>query len=296
MAIGFVVLIILVTLAILIVARGRAWGPPAAERFLSAWGLAVTSSTVALSRRQLERDVWFRRLGAWSGCFVATGWRIVTRGQFVIDVSTLAVVLAGSSLGVVWSARPPRPLIRSVRSASLRPREVADYRSVGSERLEWGAVGLVLVTASAVTFMAWQRGLASEVVVRAALPVLLAAIVTPAVRRLQRRVVEHPQPARHAELLAVDEAHRASTVQSLHHALVGLLLCLAILAIGALPSNGLAEWVQVSSVVVVIVLLVCALVQWRRVAGAPFRASPESVGSPIGESTRSIAEVPSEAP
>ncbi len=296
MAIGLLALLILLALAILMVARGRAWGPSAAEKFLSAWGLAVTASTVSLSRRQLERDVWFRRLGAWSGFFVATGWKIVTRDKLVVDVSTLAVVLAGSSLGVVWSARPPRRQTGSVRSAALRPRDVADYRSEGTQRLEWGAAGLVLVTAVAVALVAWQRELGSGIVIRAALPVLLGVIVTPAVRRLQRRVVEHPQPARDTDLLAVDDAHRASTVQSLHHALVGLQLCLAILAIGALPSNGLASWVQWSSVVVVVVLLGGALAQWRRVAQAPFGAPLRPIGARVGESVHSVADDPAEAP
>ena len=287
--------LVIVVVAVVLVARGSSWGASPSERFLAAWALPTTAATVALSSRQLGRDGCFRRLGAWIGFFLATGWRLAADNKFSVDVSTLALVLAGSCLGVVWAARPPRPRPGSIRSAVIRPREIVNYRAEGSQRSEWGLATLVLVIGALVASVAQWRGLGGGVAGRAAITAGLALIATTLVQRLQRRVVEHPQPASDAELLAVDDAHRSSTVDSLHHAVMGLLLCLAILTLGALPTRRVPTWVSGVSVVVVVVLLGAALAEWHRVSRAPFRpqvAVQETVESAIPTTGDRSAEAP----
>ncbi len=217
-------LLLALIVVVLLVGRGGrdASRRPDPERYLAVHGLPPSAAGHLLADRVLWRTRWFRILGAWCGFFACVAWRLWRgSGGLIAGLPELTCALAGSLVGVaVAETRRPRRG-DGTRVASLVPRELADYADA---RQQGGRVVLVGVVAAlaVLTAVADSRPLPRL----AALALALAGLGCEALTRLlQRRVVERTQPPAPAEVLAVDDALRASGVRALHHAAAGLLWC-----------------------------------------------------------------------
>ena len=206
------------------------------DRFLRSRHLPITAATRELAKRFLDRDAWFRRFGAWVALFLVIGWYRtagIHQNDPVAQIG-FALVLAGSSLGVVWAARRPRRQRGTERSASIRPRAVDDFLPPWARRRELELATFAVAIAAIAAGFARQR----DMTIRMAICAAFAITVPLAIRRLQRRVLELAQPAAASDLVLVDDAHRASTVQALHHAGIGLLCCVGIIACASMALVG----------------------------------------------------------
>lgn len=227
-------LLLIVLLAVAVATRTwtRVGRTPNAARFLTAHELPHTDDARWLAHTFLWRERWWRLAGAWAGFIVVAAYGSATRDDFELGIPHLAGVIVGSAVGVAWAARPPRRPQGATREASLAARAVDDYLTRRARAVEAVAAGLIATTSGVVAIVAFTRD-ATTSALSATACCLAGALGFVAIRALQRRVVEAARPPLHGRLAATDDARRASTVQSLHHALLAGLCCLGIFLVGS---------------------------------------------------------------
>jgi hypothetical protein len=209
----------------------RALVPPS-QRALTRWaaryGLHLSDGNRSVISRYLQRTRSLQLGGAGFG-WIATGFFVAGVGQFVpLFGIPLMMAIAGYLLGAVIAeaiflrefAAPT-----GVRSAALMPRGLVDY----VPRLTvWALRGLpaVLVVLAVLYALTPKH---AETPSDVSAPFVLAAsallvVVAFTVDRLLQAIVARPQPAINAELMAADDAIRASSIHALSGAGVGLVL------------------------------------------------------------------------
>ena len=242
------------------------------QRALTTWatryGLHLSDVNGSVISRYLQRTRSLRLAGAGVG-WIATGVFVTGVGQFVpLFGIPLMMAIAGYLLGaVIAEATFVRQLAAptGMRSAALTPRALLDYMP----RLTvWAlralpAVLVVLAVLYALTPRhAETPSDVSPTLVLAASALLV--LVAFAVDRLLQAIVARAQPAVDADLMAADDAIRASSIHALSGAGVGLVL----VGIGAVlfalqyasSNDALAAWLGYPATLAILL----SLLSWVR--------------------------------
>src|ERR1700674_1917844 len=209
----------------------RALVPPS-QRALTRWaaryGLHLSDVNRSLISRYLQRTRSLQMAGAGVG-WIATGVFVTGTGQFVpLFGVPLMIAIAGYLLGAVIAEASflrQRGAQPGVRSAALTPRGLLDY----VRRLTvWALRGLpVVLVVLAVLYALVPKHAETPSDVSAPLVLAASALLVAvafAVDRLLQAMVARPRPAINAELMAADDAIRASSIHALSGAGVGLVL------------------------------------------------------------------------
>jgi hypothetical protein len=249
----------------------RALVPPSQRaliRWAARYGLHLSDGNRSVISSYLQRTRSLQLGGAGVG-WIATGFFVTGVGQFVpLFGIPLMMAIAGYLLGAVIAeaiflrefAAPT-----GVRSAALTPRGLVDYMP----RLTvWALRGLpALLVVLAVLYALTPKHAETPSDVSA--PFVLAAsallvVVAFTVDRLLQAIVARPQPAINAELMAADDAIRASSIHALSGAGVGLVL----VGIGAVlfalqyasTNDALGAWLGYPATLAILL----SLVSWIR--------------------------------
>src|ERR1700736_952701 len=209
----------------------RALVPPS-QRALTRWaaryGLHLSDVNRSVVSRYLQRTRSLQMAGAGLG-WIAPALFVTGTGQFVpLFGVPLMVAIAGYLLGaVIAEATFLRQLgaQTGVRSAALTPRALLDY----VPRLSvWGLRALpavLIVLAVLYALVPKHPETPSDVSATLALTAsALLVVVALCVERLLQARVGRQQPVINAELVAADDAIRASSIHALSGAGVGLVL------------------------------------------------------------------------
>jgi hypothetical protein len=190
--------------------------------------LTLTDANRPVVARYLRRSRGLRILGAGLG-WLLSPLLIALTGQGIplFGASLLAATLGYMIAAVIAEATLARPFSTAteVRVASLTARALPDYVSTLSL---WSLRILAAITiALALIFVAAPKHSYTPADPSLALVMcaaLLLAVFAFAVERVLLLIVDRPQPAIGADLMAADDAIRASSIQSLMGAGVGMLL------------------------------------------------------------------------
>jgi len=256
--------VLLVAAAVLVGWLARAASDP---KEVAAWakgqGLEITERNRAMVTYYVRLSIILRVIGGVGGLFLGTLFDDATGLDTSAGAGFWIWIVLGWLLGASWAeyrlTRPPS----SSLTASLTPRELGDYlssRLQAAPTLAAGAVvalalgGLVAPTPDApLAAPPPDAGLLAAVVGA----VLIAGLVTAAVRA----VVARRQPTGPTDMVAADDAIRASAVHNLAGGgtaailLIAAQLAWSVLSPYQLP-GGLRAWVPG-------VLLLGAVVSWR---------------------------------
>ena len=249
----------------------RALVPPS-QRALTRWaaryGLHLSDVNRSVVSRYLQRTRSLEMAGAGVG-WIASGLFVTGTGQFVpLFGIPLMMAIAGYLLGaVIAEATFIRQLAApaGMRSAALTPRALVDYvpRLTVWALRALPAVLVVLAVLYALTPRhAETPSDVSPTLVLAASALLV--VVAFAVDRLLQAIVARPQPAIDADLMAADDAIRASSIHALSGAGVGLVL----VGIGAVlfalqyasSNDALAAWLGYPATLAILL----SLLSWVR--------------------------------
>jgi hypothetical protein len=205
---------------------------PTIERFAASHGLAIDSSSRPTVERALRRSYRGRVLGALAGA-VALGGLALVFGVALGAVGALVGLIAGSMVGIALAQHRPRADTGAVRQASLAARTVAGYApahavaSIAFTTLLCLALPALAILVAPAGLGPYGAGIVAAV---------SAVLIVPVGFVLQRRIVEAPRDTLAAP---VDDALRTAAVRSVHHAMLGVLLCGITVAgfIGAVVQN-----------------------------------------------------------
>jgi len=195
---------------------------PDPDRFATANDLVLDDASRDDVERALERTSRFRIGGACIGAAIGALIVAVTMGPALLATGLTAVLL-GTLIGIGISpfhrADPPGAL----RSASLTVRCVDDHRPPRARFVLRGLLLLIVVFAIVVASGATDEIARTRLLTATVLAIGLSAWVGGA--WLQRRIVERTRERDDPAHLRVDDALRSSAVRAVHHAVVGVLLC-----------------------------------------------------------------------
>jgi uncharacterized membrane protein (UPF0136 family) len=200
----------------------------ALTRWAARYGLHLSDVNRSVISRYLQRTRRLRMAGAGVG-WIATGIFVTGVGQFVpLFGIPLMMAIAGYLLGaVIAEATFLRRLgaQTGVRSAALMPRALLDYVPRLSVWALRALPAVLIVLAVLYALMSKHAATPSDPSATAVLAAAaLLVVVALAVERLLQAIVARPQPAINAELMAADDAIRASSIHALSGAGVGLVL------------------------------------------------------------------------
>ena len=202
--------------------------PRALTRWAARYGLHLSNVNRSIVSRYLQRTRSLQMAAAGVG-WIATGVFVTGTGQFVpLFGVPLMIAIAGYLLGaVIAEASFLRQLAppTGMRSAALTPRALLDYvprLTVWALRALPAVVVVLAVLYALTPKHAETPSDVSPTLVLAASA--LVVVVAFAVDRLLKAIVARPQPAINAELMAADDAIRASSIHALSGAGVGLVL------------------------------------------------------------------------
>lgn len=217
-----------------IVVIGLIHGYSLADDSLAKWAkahdIAVTMQNRTMIRRYLLRGRRIRATGAVVG-YVSFGlYDNLSHGdELPIGwiTATFAGYLLGAAAAEVWAMRPERG---AVRSASLAPRDIADYVP------RWAVVGVrIAPLATLLAFASWRLWPESRDslfppdpsppdLVSILVWTIGSAVLALFLEATARRVVRRPQPAQSQELVIVDDAIRSTALHGLYGAGLALIL------------------------------------------------------------------------
>lgn len=242
-----------------------------AESWARAHGVAVTQANEAFVLRYVTEGHRLRLICGFGGAFALAS---LSRGLGVtVPMSGWVWLMGGYLVGVVWSeAWLTRLPGGTRRAASLTPRRVSDYLSprlwvaqmvVALASILCGVLALVIDAPVGVDSMTGQFSQMSVARLRsftAGIGVGAAAL-TLGIVWLQRRIVVKPQPEGEPDLIAADDAVRASAVHLLSGTTIGIVLVgigTQVLALGSLGflSESVAGLINLAAVA-------DALIVWR---------------------------------
>ncbi|MHB8613721.1 MAG: hypothetical protein ACYDAL_15065 [Candidatus Dormibacteraceae bacterium] len=198
------------------------------DKWSARYGLTLTDTNLFLVVRYLRRTRGLRIVGAGLGWLASPVFVALTgQGIPLFGVSVL-VAIVGYILGAVIAETAfarPFGAPSEVRLASLAPRVLLDY--VPSVSI-WSLRVLATITIGlALLFAGMPRHPEGPGDPSLALVIGVAVLLTGfalAVERILQRIVERPQPASDVDLVAADDAIRASSIHSVSGAGIGMLL------------------------------------------------------------------------
>lgn len=215
-------LLIYVLLATALVVRtARVPLEPALARFAQRHGLTLTAGNRSPVAVYLRRARVLRSLGGSLGLLVPMLVTVTTRGRVQLggwELVLLGYLLGAAAAEALVARRPPT----GERRASLAPRLLTSYLPRWTRNLRW----LLVLTAAALA--AWHAVLQGLTAFPGGpLGALAGCLAVAAASELAlRAVVGRPQPMVDADLLAADDALRASSLQALAGAAVAIELLL----------------------------------------------------------------------
>ncbi|HEV2070617.1 MAG TPA: hypothetical protein VGR26_12560 [Acidimicrobiales bacterium] len=227
------------------------------------YGLELTDDNRPAVIGYLRTTRRFRAVGGAGGWFIG-GLPLLIGQPLPLDIDGLALALAGFFGGAAlaelrFSRRGAGP---TPRRASLVPREMDDYVAPWVRRVSWAAVALAVALLG--VYAALDRvGDGGRPAIEVLPGVLGAATVVAVATWAQRRLVNRPQPLSAPDLVAADDALRASSAATAAGAgLISALLALSnvlssiLLATRAWP----VRWLILVAGLGILALIVASLV------------------------------------
>ncbi|MEY2475653.1 MAG: hypothetical protein QOG87_968 [Actinomycetota bacterium] len=201
-------------------------------RFVEEWARA---HGLVLSPRNRSMVHWYLRtariLRAWgvlAGLLLpalidaAFGWRALQQSQPFL-------AFAGYLVGALYAeVALVRPADGERRVAALVPREIDDYLPRRLVVAQQAVAAAAVVGAAILLLVGFDQGLGGSPPSRASvvLVALVAAVLGLTLERIERWVVQRPQPFTDAELVAADDAIRSQSVHSVAGSGLAMLLLL----------------------------------------------------------------------
>jgi hypothetical protein len=259
MSIGATELLLLVAvggfaLALVVAIARNVAKPESADEWAAQHGIGLTEVTRPMVLHYLTRSRRFRLAGALIGLVIPFGTNLPG-----------FEVMIGYLIGALIAEFTQKRLADGdTRSASLVPRSLSDYlpRYVP---MALRSAALLATTYLALYFLSrFGIGVPTEIWVGASATIVLPLVV----EYLLRRMVARPQPAASAELVAVDDALRASSIHAAAGAGLGAsLLMLAVMTwiAGSFAYPPVAQW---AFYVLAAAMAVSAIVMWLRLGPA----------------------------
>lgn len=211
-----------------LVLLGRGPNAKSLDKWAARYGLTLTETNRLLVARYLRRARGFRIIGAGLGWFLSPVLLALVQQGIPLFGGSILVAIFGYILGAVVAETTfvrPFPTPSDVRLASLAPRVLVDYvplLSIWSLRVFAAiTIGLALLFAAMPKHPQTPGDPSLALVIGSA---VLLGVFTVAVERILRLIVARPQPAIDADLVAADDAIRASTIHALSGAGIGMLL------------------------------------------------------------------------
>lgn len=225
--------LLLVPVAIALVALSRAYGE-VDDDFLVVWsdahGLELTPTNRPMVRWYLRNARVLRTWGALAGIFLPALAAGALDGESQVPQSWTWIFvgyLAGALYAELSLVRPIGP---GPRSASIVPRDLEQYLPARVLRAQRGLGVAVVAGALVVGVLPFGDRLSEGTPLNTAVIVamgLVASAFAVGLERLQRRLVQRPQPFTDPELVAADDAIRSQSVHSLAGAGLAILLLFA---------------------------------------------------------------------
>lgn len=198
------------------------------KRWARRYSLSLTDATRPLVASYLRRTRSLRLLGAAVGYLVSPLSALVTHQAVPLFGNVLVFSIGGYLAGAALAELGHQASVAngtSIRAASLTPRAVYDYVRPFSM---WALRTLPLLTiALAVAYAFAPQPSTRPTDPSVALVVAVSAVmvaIAGGVEFLLRAVAARPQPAINPDLVAADDAVRASSIHALSGATIGLLL------------------------------------------------------------------------
>lgn len=231
-------------------------------RELASWarahGVALDDRTRPVLAYFVRLTILLRVIGGVGGLFLGSLFDDALATDTSAGFGFWVWVLAGWMAGAAWAERHlPRPR-SGTPVASLTPRRLADYLPLGLRMAPAaGAVATVAVIGAGLAVRPEARSVALPLVLLALGAGAAAALVAGA----QRSVVDRRQAVAHPDLVAADDAIRASTVHHLGGGGAALTLLLAAQALSSVVTAG--DDATASPGAVPLLLMLVALGIWR---------------------------------
>ena len=227
------------------------------------YGLDLTHDNRPVVIGYLRTTRRFRAVGGAGGWFIG-GLPLLIGQPLPLGIDNLSLALAGYFGGAAlaelrFSRRGAGP---TPRRASLVPREVDDYVAPWVRRVSWAAVALAVALLGVYAGLG-RVGDGGRPAIEVLPGVLGAATVVVVATWAQRRLVHRPQPLSAPDLVAADDALRASSISTAAGAgIVSALLALShvlssiLLATRAWP----VRWLILVAGMGILALIVASLV------------------------------------
>lgn len=214
-------LVYLVVPGALLVRAFRYPSPPQLDAWADMYRLELSEQNRPVLLAYLRRSRRFRVVPA-AIIWAVSGGSLLTGDPLPFGLDDSGLVLyayfAGAALAVL--TLPAYRPSNSTRVARLESRSINDYLAPHVRKLLWGTTALVLALLPTYAIVAeWARELPGPRIgdpvrpVGSMVPVVIVALAVALVSELaQRRVVTRAQPATSPDLVAADDAVRASSV------------------------------------------------------------------------------------
>jgi hypothetical protein len=224
--------LLIIPVALVLVVLSRAYGE-VDDDFLVEWseahGLHLTPVNRPMVRWYLRNARVLRTWGALAGIFLPALAAAALNGQPQVPQGW-TWIFVGYLVGALYAELSlVRPIGPGPRAASIVPRDLEHYLPRPLVRAQRGVGVATVIGALVVGVLPYGErspGGAPNTAVVVALGLVAAAFAV-GLERLQRWLVERPQPFVDPELLAADDAIRSQSVHSLAGAGLAILLLLA---------------------------------------------------------------------
>jgi hypothetical protein len=274
-----------VVVAAILVAMAGGLGRWEPSRWATAVGLQITPRNEAFVRSYIDRTRRLRLIGAGAGVVLPLAYAAAagTEPPEPFDFALFDALLGYLIGAVVAEVTFPRPR-SNVPSASLAPREVADYLPARIRIALRVAAGVALVLIPLYLALPHrEREMEWVDMLPAPLFMIMIEIVLVGVELLQRYIVRRPQPAVDEDLLRADDAVRSASV----HALAGAGIAIELLIVAVeLAGIGFVSDIQILRWTVPWLALGCfvaSILAWVRVTHPRrWRVRHEPRGGPGG--------------
>jgi hypothetical protein len=208
--------------------------PPSAPR-LAGWarryGFALTAGNRPVVDRYLRRTRALQVAGAGIGFLASPIYVGISGRPFPLGDSWVALAVGGYLVAAVAAEATflrPSPALTSDRAATLSPRRLTDY--IPSATI-WAIRSLPLVAvALSLVYGVAPKDPQRELDPSATLVLVVSAVLVVfaiAIETTLRAIVARPQPAMSEDIVAADDAVRASSIHALSGAAVALILLAA---------------------------------------------------------------------
>lgn len=219
-----------IPLAVALVALLRAYrdvGDAVVTEWADAHALTLTAANRPMVQWYLHTARVLRTWGALAGAFLPSLWAAAL-GDEVRLPQSWTWVFVGYLVGALYAELSlVRPVGAARRTASLVPRELEGYLPARLVRLQRGLGVASVAGALLVGFLPYGERSDLALLPNSSVVIAMAAVAAGfavALERLQRWLVQRPQPFVEADLIAADDAIRSQSLHSLAGSGIAVLL------------------------------------------------------------------------